>query len=222
MMRKAHVVRRGLNFAFAAVAALTLAACATTATAPRNSNVDRLTRAMVTLLPMGEIFDHFAAKDAEWPAKGKMDKVTPDQLACLRRELSTEGYTRTRRAEVEAYVKAHPAEVKDDIELLEGGAAETYGKLIRAGFEAKFSGTHADSNAILKSLQSDQLLSFMKFAQDPSYSDLRKLAGMADALVGADTSKESQRAGQQVGKTLASKYILQANATCKVPPAAYL
>jgi len=222
MMGNARVARQCGNFAIAACAALTLVACATTATVPHNSNVDRLTRAMVTLLPMGEIFDRFAAKDAEWPVKGKMDKVKPDQLACLRRELSSDGYTRTRRTEVEAYVKAHPARLKEEMELLESGAAEAYGKLIKAGVDAKISGKPADSDAVLKSLQGEQLLSFMKFAQDPSYSDLRKLAGMGDALVDADTSKESKRAGQQVGKSLASKYILQATVTCNVPPSAYL
>jgi hypothetical protein len=222
MMRKQRA-RRSLILAAATFVAMVVAGCASTATAPRNNYVDRFTRAMVTLLPMGELFDRFIAKDPEWPVKGKMDKVTPEQLACLRRELSSDGYTHTRRLEVEAYVKAHPSQLKDEIELLESGAAEAYGKMIKAGFDAKLSGASADSNSILKSMQSEQLLSFMKFSTDINYSDLRKLAGIGEALADVDDTKKSQHnAGQRVGKSLASKYIFQATATCKVPPAAYM
>lgn len=225
-MRKYADLRR---FATIALVTLVLCACASApGAAPpkprvqRNELVERLTTALVTLMPLGDAFDHFSQQDPTWPFMKKAGNVTPAQMACVRNELSSDGFRRARHAEVEAYVRDHPSRVKDDVELLESGAAEAYGKLIKAGIDSKLAGTTADSNAVLKSLTSEQILSFVKFTKDPNYADLRKLAGFGEALTDADSSKEGKKAGEHIGASLTSEYMLQAIATCKVPPSAYL
>jgi len=214
------------SVAIVALVSLLLAACASAPPAkPKSRNneiVERLTTQLVTLMPFGEMFDHFAQKDPTWPFMKKAGNVTPEQMACVRKELSSEGFRHTRHVEAEAYAKDHPSHLTEDVVLLEGGAAEVYGKLIQAGFESKLNGTNADSNQVLKSMSGEQLLSFMKFTKDPNYADLRKLAGFGDAITDADSSKESRKAGRQLGASLTSQYVLQAIVTCKVPPSAYL
>jgi hypothetical protein len=186
-------------------------------------DVDRLTDAVVAMLPIGKLFDEQAAADPTWPlqeAKG----ITPQQLACARSELSTEGYRRTKRAEVGQYAKDHPSHLRADIDVLEGGAAFVFSKLMQAGVDKAKAQSDApiDPAAVLAGVTNEQVLAFVTFGNDPQYADLRRLTGLGDALSAGQSEGESESRGKQVGATIASRLMIQAMGTCNVPPAAYL
>lgn len=178
--------------------------------------IERLTDGVVTMLPLGRIFDSVAATNPAWPAK-EGGKVDAQQLACLRSELSSEGYRRSKRADVVAYVQRNPSRVAGDVELL-AKAAPLFGRLVMAGAES--STTTAED--VLASASGEEMLAMVKVISDPSTSELRKLAGMGDAI-GIDKSEtENEATGKQLGASLAAQAIIQATITCKVPPGAFL
>src|SRR5690606_29413690 len=92
--------------------------------------VDRMTDAMVQLLPLGQVFEMFASQDESWPMQARPDAVTPEQLACLRTELSRDGFRRAKRRQVAEYASTHPERMQDEVRLLEDGAAEVLGRLV--------------------------------------------------------------------------------------------
>ena len=204
------------------VGALLALAGALQAGTPDNAQVERMTDALVKMLPMGEIFEGAAAKDPKWPLQAKPEAVTAEQLACVRGELSVDGFRRSRLAEVRAYAAANPSRLDAELKLLESGAAELFGKMINAGAAQAAGGPQATAEAILADATSDQVLSFVTFVSDPSYADLRKLSGFGDALNITKSESENEKAGHQLGASLAAQQMIKAMGTCKVPPSAYL
>jgi hypothetical protein len=191
---------------------------------PAPADIDRLTDAVLAMMPIGKLFDEEAAADPAWPLQGSVKNVTPDQLACTRSELSTPGYRRSKRAEIEQYAKAHPSHVHADITLLESGASLVFGRLMQAGVDkAKaHSEEPIDPAKALEGVTNEQVLSFITFTNDPDYADLRRVIGMGDALSAANAQDESENKGRQVGATIAARLMIQAMGTCHVPPTAYM
>lgn len=188
----------------------------------QDDKVDRLTDSLVEMLPMGKIFDRASAENPAWPMQEKPDAVTPEQLACVRQALSTPGYRRAKRVEVEDYAKAHPSRVEDELRLLESGASALMGKLVMGGAESTWSNKPFDQNEVLKAATSEQVLAFMTFISDPNYAELRKLSGMGDVLSPQKSRAENEQSGEQLGFSLGAQQMLKAMGTCKVPPSAYL
>ena len=189
---------------------------------PDGAQVERMTDALVRMLPMGQIFADAAAKNPKWPMQEKPDAVTAEQLSCVRGELSVEGFRRSRLAEVQAYAKANPSRIDGELKLLEAGAAELFGKMITAGAAKAAGGPEVTAEAILADATSDQVLSFVTFVSDPGYADLRKLSGFGDALNITKSASENEQAGHQLGASLAAQQMIKAMGTCKVPPSAYM
>ena len=212
-----HALLAGL---LAATGSLALAA----APAPR-SDVDRLADLMVQMLPMGPVLDEAAAANPEWPLVGKADKVTPEQLACTRRELSSEGYRRTRRQDAEKYAKAHPTRLHAGVELMANGAARVFGQLVSAGIQKARDkdDTDLDMGKALAGVTNDEVLAFVTLTNDPAYADLREAIGIGEALSARGRSPdEAEQSGMQVGTTLTTRLMITAMGTCNVPPSAYL
>ena len=183
------------------VLALALSAGAAWAAQPSQAQLDRLTDLVVTAMPFGQVFDMMQVKDSKWPLGDKADKATPDQLACLRGELSAAGYRRVKRKDVEAYAAAHPERVADDIRLLESGAAELFGKFVLAGAEGE---------------------AITALASDAAHADLRILIGMGnmfDRL--AEGNDEAMRAeGEKQGTQVGVQLMIGAMETCQLPMSA--
>ena len=179
-----------------------------------------MTDVLVEMLPFGQVLDEAAAHDPTWPMQEKAKSVTTEQLACMRRELSSEGYRRSKHASVEAYAQANPSRFADDLKLLSGGAAALFGRLVKAGVSQGGGGSKADPNAILKSSTSDELLSFMTFFSDPDYAGLRDLSGVGNAMSINKSSKENEAAGEGIGSSLVVKLMIKSMASCDVPPSA--
>jgi hypothetical protein len=181
------------------------------------SSAARMTDLQVRMMPFGAIFDSLASGNPDWPMQEKPDAVTPEQLSCLRDELSTPGFRRYKLAQVEAYIAANPSRVDAEIALLEQGAADLFGTLVAAGAESERSGVEADPAVVLKDASPEQMLSFVTFFSDPNYAGLRKLSGLGDALSIDKSVQENESAGEKVGSTLTMQIMLTAMSTCKVP-----
>jgi hypothetical protein len=169
-------------------------------------------------MPFGKIFEKVQAGDPTWPLGDKAGKATPAQLACLRGELSTDGYRRKKRADVVAYAKAHPDRVEGDIRLLESGAAELFGKFVIAGAEGEASGKPADAEAIAAAATPAQSLALTALASDPNHADLRLLMGMGNMFdkVEQSSGEEMKAEGEKQGTQIGVQLMLGAMATCQV------
>lgn len=187
------------------------------------SNEDRMADAIVKMVPLGRIFEDVAAGDPKWPMQdAPPGAVTDEQLGCMRAELTQEGYRRSKRAEVDAYASANPSRMADDLRLLEGGAADLFGKLVLAGAKSERTGVAVDAQAVLKSSTPEQFLSFMTLLSDPNYAELRKLTGVGNALGVTKSAAENEDAGEQIGSSLAVQQMIKSMSTCKVPLSAIL
>lgn len=204
-------------FAAGTALALLFAPLAAMASAP-DAQVDKLTDTLVRMLPFGKVLDAAAADDPAWPLQEKADKVSPAQLVCLRKELSSEGYRRNRHAEVAAYAKSNPDRIGGDITLLEGGAASVFRTFIDAGVNEVPGKEKHDPIELTKSMSAGELMSFMTFIQDAKYAPLRELTGIGDAFDVSKSGEQNEAAGEGVGAELVTKLMLSALQTCEVPP----
>ena len=179
--------------------------------------VARLTDLVVQTVPMGEIFTMLADTSPEWPMQEKPGAVSAGQLACLRDELSNDGYRRMKRTEVVAYVAENSAEVNADIAVLERGAAKTMRALMLAGVEQERTGVAVDQNEILGQATPDELAAFMQMMTDEKQSKLRRLLGIGNAFDAARSAEENESAGEAAGGDLATRVMLKAMSNCSVP-----
>lgn len=226
--RSPHRARR-LWAALLFSAALSLAAGAVLAAAPadkvsakagkpqNDAQVERLTDLVVQAIPMGMIFDSLSEADPNWPMQEKPDAVTPAQLGCLRRELSADGYRRTKREDAAAYIEQHPSSLEQDIRVLDEGAALMMGKLMLAGVEQERTGIPVDQNALMGQASPEQLAAFMSFMTSPDHASLRRLAGIGNAFDHGRSAEENENAGEAAGADLATRIMLKAMGRCEVP-----
>jgi hypothetical protein len=171
--------------------------------------VDRLTDAMVRMLPVGAIVDAVAAKDPAWPAGEKAGEIGAAPLACLRKELSSEGYRRFMRGESLAYANRNKATLEDEVKLAEA-AAPILGGIVAASIDGK----DVDSKTELGKLSADEMLAFLGFAYDPKYAGLRQLSGY-----GEFPSDNAEQKDQKAMQMMMIKMTLRAMGTCDVSPA---
>ena len=226
--RSPRPVRR-LSVALFLGAALSLAAGIAVAAAPadnalaktgkpqQDAQVERLTDLVVQAIPMGAIFETLSEADPNWPMQEKPDAVTPEQLGCMRRELSAEGYRRAKREDAAAYAQQHTSLVEQDIRVLNEGAAMMMGKLMLAGVEQERTGVPVDQNALMGQASPEQLAAFMSFMTSPDYAPLRRLAGIGNAFDHGRSAEENENAGEAAGADLATKVMLKAMGRCDVP-----
>ena len=194
--------------------AVALALCVGTSQAAPSDDrqIDALTDAIVGLLPLGDVMEKAAAEDPTWPLQGKADAVSADQLACLRRELSVDGFRRYKREEVARYADEHGKRLADDTRVVKE-AGPLFSKLVQAGIDAKQSGGSVDPATLMRDASPDQLLAMVTFARDPKYRDLRALVGLGESL---GENKDDDRAS---GEMLAVKAMFHGFKLCDISPA---
>ena len=215
---------RALRAALLAAALLGgAAAMAADDAATRPARVDHVADLLVTMLPMGEIFDETAAKDPRWPLGDKAAKLPEDKLKCMRGELSSDGFRRQRVVEVREYYRnVSDDQLANDLRVLDGGAAVLLRKFMQAGFEAKRSGKPVDQAKAMEGATGAQMASMVEFVQSPDFKGLRKLSGLGDSFSGNRSATESEDAGKSAGASLVTKFMFKAMDTCSVPPASLL
>jgi len=207
-------IRRASSLA----ACLLLSVATARAEPPTPAQIDAMTDAMVGMFPVGKIMEETAAKDATWPLQERADKVTPQNLACMRQELSVPGVRRAKRAEVVDYAATHAASFAKDVETARA-VAPLLGAMSAAGMKAGDSGAEVDYAGIMKSATSDQYLALITLSRDPSKADLRELTGFGKAIAdGGDEDKNAQ--GKAIGELIVTKLMLNAMKTCDVPMSA--
>lgn len=185
---------------------------------PSDAQVDRLTDILVDMLPLGPVLDEAQRVDVQWPLKESAGSVKPGQLACMRKELSSEGYRRSKRNLVLAYAQANSSRLDNDIKLLTDGAAPLFGNLVAGGIAAGQKGTEFDPKEAMKSATPEQFLSFMTFMIEPKHAPLRELSGIGDAFNPTHSTQENEKAGEGLGASLVIKLMVGAMSTCDVPP----
>lgn len=211
--------RTALGWMFAA--GLVLAPLPTLASAGEGQGAKtlRLLDAVVEMMPFGKVFDSLAAQDPAWPFTDVADKVSGGQLACVRGELSSEGYRRYQLPLVTAYAVNHADRLDQDLALLEGGAAPLFGKLVLAGAEGERTGVQAAPETVLADATPEQVAAFMAVFGDADNAALRELAGIGEALGLEKSEAENEAAGEKVGGDLAGMLLRRSLATCGVDPA---
>ena len=200
-----------------AMAVLVVAGVNARAAEPGEADIDRLTDLVVQAMPFGVIFEGAQAQDPKWPLGDKAAKASAEQLACLRSELSSDGYRRIKRKDVVAYAKAHPADVMDDIRLLESGAAELFGKSVLAGAEGEASGKAVDPETIFASASAAQGMALTLLVTDKQYVDLRQLIGMGNMFEQIDEGGDAQAKGEEQDAQIGAMLMIGAMATCELP-----
>lgn len=209
-------------FGLALSAALLGAAPLSGAQVHAAGDTEKLAELLVEMMPIGQVFDAIAAQDPAWPMQERPDAVSAEQLACLRGELSSPGYRRTKLGDARAYAEAHGSRVPADIALLEGGASMLFGQLVLAGAAPGAVGGQDASNAVLAAATPAQLLSFMTVMSDPNHAALRRAAGIGDAIDATRSEKENEKAGYQLGASLVTQLMIKSMDTCQVPTSAIL
>lgn len=217
--------RFGACFALAlclVAAAMQAGAAETAKPAPRaasaQTDADRLAALMEELLPFGRVFDMLAERDPNWPLQDTPKVSTPERLRCMRAELSSAGYHRLRMQDARAYAAANPSRVRDDIALLEKGAAQVFGRMMMAGVESQAKGGgDIDAESLMRDVTPEQMSSFLTFLNDPNYAPLRKQVGVGDALDNTKSAEENEAAGERLGSALATQLMLKAVGACDIP-----
>lgn len=197
--------------------ALLLAAGSAKATGPTEQQIDELTDAVVSLLPMGQIMEAAAAADPEWPVQGKVGAISAEQLACLRSELSTEGYRRFKRIEVVEHLNNDSRDLKGELRVLRQ-AAPLMSKLMMAGADAAQKKTDLQPTDLMRDADADQMMAMLSLGRDPKFRNLRELTGIGDAMNGETSSSENQATGQMI----AMKAMFHGMKICGVSPGAFL
>ena len=194
------------------------------APAPQTASdpADRLAMALAELMPMGRIFELAAQADPKFPLGEKADRATEEQRACLRSELSVDGYRRLKRTEADAYVRDNSARVPAELKLLESGVSRLMGRLVFGGAQAAQEGVDFDAQQVLADAKAEELAGFMAFMTDPNYAGLRTLSGIGDAFNPRSSQAENEKTGEALGYSLGAQYVIRALGACNVPASVYL
>lgn len=196
---------------------LSLACAGAQAAEPTPQQIDDLTDAVVQLLPLGQVMESAAAADPHWPVQGKVDAVTPEQLVCLRKEMSTDGFRRYKRTEVADYLRNHNGNLQDELRVTRQ-SGPVMSRIMLAGAAAEGSKEKVDLTTIMREANADQLLAMVSLARDPKYRDLRELTGMGDAMSGEGSAKDNHA----VGELIAIKAMFHGFKMCNVAPGALM
>ena len=197
-----------------------LAGCASTgaAHAPSPARIERLGALFVQAVPVGWMVERVAERDAQWPFQQHAGKFTPAQLACTRGELTADKASATQLADAREFARRHPDRVEESIQLLESGAAEATGVLMRAGVREATGGAPTDPRSVMREMSAAQLRSFVSLTEASQHAELRQ-AMRLDGIAGAGSRQASRQQGYRVGQSLMMGPLLTALERCRIPPA---
>lgn len=205
-----------------AAGALLVAGCAQTGAgmgkAASPAQVDRLGALFAQAMPFGWMVERIAARDAKWPFQQHAGKYTPAQLACTRAELTSEKVVVTQHADAREFARSHPDRVDESIRVLENGAADALGSLMRAGVNEGMTGHKSELSSVMGKMTAAQLRGFVDLTEGSQYAELRR-AMRLDGLTSSGTRTESRQRGYRIGQALLIGPLLTAMERCGVQPA---
>ncbi|MCC7247552.1 MAG: hypothetical protein IT473_02915 [Lysobacter sp.] len=186
-----------------------------------DASIERMTDTIVGMLDFGGQMDKSAAKAPLWPVESASDKFASGEIACLRDQLSTPGYRRTKRADVAAYAAANPERFERDVEYLASVAPVFVAIRERKpeGDSGVRSGTtreNDDFEALMSKVSADQMLAFVGFIEDEEHAPLRKLVGFSEKGL-SQSGGTPFDAGVSAGERNAERLMLKAMEACSIP-----
>lgn len=173
-----------------------------------DAQIERMTDAIVGILDFGAQMDKSAAEDPLWPVKGMSDRFASNEVACLRDQLSTVGYRRSKRADVVAYAAANSDRFERDLKSLES-VAPVFAAIRQKKDEDAF-------EALMSTMSADRMLAFVGFIEDEEHAPLRKLVGLGEKGFGQGGSTPFE-AGVSAGERNAEGLMLKAMEACSIP-----
>lgn len=176
----------------------------------------RFEDALVTAIPMGQVFAMIAGGDPDWPRKQIDPDMSAGQSACLAGELSADGERRRLRPLVNRYLADNPDRVDADLAILElGGPA--LGMMMIAGARQEQTGEPVDEAALLATLSQEQTEAFVAMMAGPEHASLRVLMGIGNAFDANASQDHNEAAGEAAGEDLALRIMRRAFAICETP-----
>lgn len=179
--------------------------------------VNELGALLVEAVPMGWFMDQLAARNPTWPLEAKASRVSADQLACMRSEMSSAGWRRLKFSQARDYAAQNPGRIAGDLRILTHGVVAVTSRMGRAVLQAKLDGTQVDPKAALAAVTAKQMRAFESFYRDPEYAPLRDLVGMD--FGGNAGSQDNPHAGYAKGRAMMLDFMLHSMDDCKIPPA---
>lgn len=189
----------------AACAAALLAGCAHR---PAANEAERLAAAFGQLLPLSALMDHAAAQDARWPLGKKADLVSARQLACVREALAPEQVSAIQRQKAQDYAQTNPHALADELQVLEGGAAQLVGQAMRAG-----AGLKVDAQPPTPA----QARALASFATEARFARLRRATGLSRLAGGTHDAATPRQRGQDMARALTVPFLTDAFVRCHIP-----
>lgn len=184
--------------------------------------IQQLTDLVVETIPLGEVQDHSMAADPTWPLKQKASRISAEQLACIRSQLSSAAYRVARMKDVRAFADEHADEVAGAIKVLASGAAKVSHGFVMGGVRARETGTPLDPAKDMKAVTGVEMIAYTNYEYDPKFADLRNLTGIGDANDPAKSADERHQAMAAKFLVMDMDAMYRAMDACHVPPSTML
>ena len=180
------------------------------------AKVERFTDLVVRTLPLGELSQRELDADPKYPLQGKSDRVTLEQLQCLRSKFSAKSYREMKRQEVIGFMRRYPGEVDESVRVLNDGVAEIFSLGYQDVLNEKRSGVQRDSEEVMSQFTPAQKSMMTAVVSDAKYRNLRELIGFGGNSL-FDREQSSRGMTISVGR-----WMLRAVDACKIPRAVLL
>ncbi|MDR0480672.1 MAG: hypothetical protein LBG66_02155, partial [Gallionellaceae bacterium] len=90
------------------------------------AKIEELTDLVVQTLPLDKLILHEKEADPNWPFQEAANRVSAEQLQCMRDQYLPEKYREMKRQDVIAFMNRYPGEADDALRILQDGVAETF------------------------------------------------------------------------------------------------
>ena len=171
------------------------------------AKVEQLTDLVMQALPYDEIARKAQEKDPNWPMGEKADRVSAEQLKCMKDQYSTENYREVKRQDAIDFATRYPDEMNDAVHVLQDGAAEAFSAFFHSMMTSP--DREIDSSQVMGQFDPKQVLLMVALMGDDKYRHLRDLIGFGGNSI-------LDGAGDGVKSSIA-KLMLRAMSTCKIP-----
>jgi hypothetical protein len=192
--------------ALATMAGALLTGCATAPSGAATSDVQQLQDLFVQTMPIGQVLARVVAEEPNWPLQHHMGDYGAQDVACMQRHLSPQAGDAVLRQRAAAYAAKHPARVKDDVAVLQGGVVQAMAKTAGAAMTGQPTQRPGD----------EELKPLLEFLLAPRHAELREAMYMdtlGEAFLGHQTG---QRAGHRVGARIMVPLVLDAAKQCNL------
>jgi len=210
-------VRRRLPALCVLLAGLVPVAHASAQDAPAVSDaqIARMAELVGQTLPLHVVLDAVVAGDPQWPFQDRPEVVDATQLACVRGEMGSTQLAALLDRRVRTYARSHAARMPGDMELLEGGGARLFSKIMLAGMATQTDGIESEApEALIAQATPQDFAAMFELFRDAQYGPLRELLGFPAHSIDME---QGEATGRAVGATFLIPMMMDAFTRCQVP-----